>query len=134
MSQPVFVLTRNLPDGDAVTNYDICVAASKSVGRNGISGAQKIGALWRIYVSGPEARIDLLSKGLTIRNVHVEVSSQNPLIIRGGDGKEIQTTKLIISDIPILIANEAIEAALIKKGITLRSQLKMEGIRDPQGK
>ncbi|GFR79886.1 hypothetical protein ElyMa_002298900 [Elysia marginata] len=43
MSQPVFVLTRNLPDGDAITNYDICVAASKSVRRNGISVAQKIG-------------------------------------------------------------------------------------------
>ncbi|GFR59269.1 hypothetical protein ElyMa_000051000 [Elysia marginata] len=101
MSQPVFVLTRNLPDGDAITftNYDICVAASQSVGRNGISGAEKIGALWRIYVNGPEARIDLLSKGLTIRDVHVEISSQNPLIIRGGDGKEIQTTKLITSDL-----------------------------------
>ncbi|GFR87723.1 interferon-induced helicase C domain-containing protein 1 [Elysia marginata] len=134
MTQPVFVLARNLPDGENYTNYDICLAASKSIGRQEVGGAQRINSLWRIYVNGPEARIKLLSKGLTINGINIEVSSQNPLLLRGSDGKEVPTTKLLISDIPISVANEALEAALIKKGLTLRSKIKMEGIRDPQGK
>ncbi|GFS04746.1 hypothetical protein ElyMa_006503600 [Elysia marginata] len=77
--------------------------------------------------------IKLLSKGLTINGINMEVSSPNPLLLRGSDGKEVPTTKLLTSDIPISGTNEALEAVLVKKGLTLRSKIKMEGIRDPQG-
>ena len=44
-------------------------------------------------------------------------------------------TTLIISDIPISFSNTALEAALIKKkSLKLRSRLKMEEMRDREGK
>ena len=55
-------------------------------------------------------------------------------MIRGSDGEEIAGKKLIISEIPISFSNTALEAALIRKGLKLRSRLKMEEVRDREGK
>ena len=134
MTQPVFVLAKNLPQEEKTTSYQICIAASKTVGRDGVLGAQLIGSLFRIYLSNAEARVALLSKGLSLEGRTIEVCSQNPFSVRDGSGEEIPSTRLTVSDLPISVSNEALESALSKKGLKLRSKLKMEGIRDPQGK
>ncbi|GFR77488.1 hypothetical protein ElyMa_000509600 [Elysia marginata] len=106
MTQPVFVLARNLPDIETCTNYDIiCLAASRSIGRQEVGWAQRINSLWRNHVNWPQARIKLLSKGITINGITIEVSSQNPLLMRGRDGKEVSMRKFLTSDIPISVAN-----------------------------
>ncbi|GFR65123.1 hypothetical protein ElyMa_000197400 [Elysia marginata] len=134
MTQPVFVLSRNLPANcEKITNYKMCLAASKTVGRDCVLGAQQIGALWRLYPSSQQKRVELLTKGIVIEEKLINVASQNPFIIRGGDGVEIPSTKLTISDLPISVASDTVETALIKKGLKMRSRIKMEAIRDPDG-
>ncbi|GFS19679.1 hypothetical protein ElyMa_005038900 [Elysia marginata] len=95
----------------------MCLAASKAVGREGVLGVQKIGALWRLYPSSQQKRVELLIKGIMIEEKLMNVASQNPFIIRGGDGVEIPSTKLTISDLPISVANDTVETALIKNGL-----------------
>ncbi|GFR68795.1 hypothetical protein ElyMa_000285700 [Elysia marginata] len=117
MAQPVFVLSRNLRTNcEKITNYKMCLAASKTVGRDGVLGAQQIGALWRLYPSSQQKRVELLTKGIVIEEKLINVASQNPFIIRGGDGVEIPSTKLTIS-----VASDTVKTALIKKGLKMRS-------------
>ena len=99
-------------------NYELCVAIAKVDGRGGLLGVQRIGALWRIYLNTSA----------------VAVASQNPFFVKGPDGILIPRTRLTVSDIPLSIANATIEAALIKKGVKLRSALTLEEIRDREGK
>ena len=54
-----------------------------------------------------------------MRGRTIQVQGHNPFMIRGSDGEEIPGTKLIISEIPISFSNTALEAALIKKALTL---------------
>ncbi|GFS24463.1 poly(ADP-ribose) glycohydrolase ARH3 [Elysia marginata] len=81
-----------------------------------------------------QARATLLAKGLGVGGRSVTVFAQNPFVVRGPDGREIPGTKIIVSDVPISLANVVIEDALKKKGVKMRSSLKMEGIRDKEGK
>ena len=131
-----FILSRDLPEDPRVDNYELCVAISKVVGRGGggLLGAQRIGALWPIYLNTSEARVNLLGQGLAVRGITVAVASQNTFFVKGPDGILIPATRLTVSDIPLSIANATIEAALIKKGVKLRSALKLEEIRDREGK
>ncbi|GFR93024.1 hypothetical protein ElyMa_006215600, partial [Elysia marginata] len=104
-SPPVFVLNRDLPDDKRLDNYDMCLAVSKVVGREGVLGAQRIGSLWRIYMRTVQARATLLAKGLGVGGRSVTVFAQNPFVVRGPDGREIPGTKIIVSDVPISLAN-----------------------------
>ncbi|GFR92303.1 hypothetical protein ElyMa_006197300 [Elysia marginata] len=61
----------------------------------------------------------------------INVASQNPFIIRGGDGVEISSTKLTISDLPISVASDTVETALIKKGLKMRSTIKWKRSETP---
>ena len=131
---PVYLLSKDLPEDPRVDNYELCIAISKVIGRGGLLGAQRIGALWRIYTQTLQARATILANGLVMRGRTVQVQGHNPFMIRGSDGEEIPGTKLIISEIPISFSNTALEAALIKKGLKLRSKLKMEEVRDREGK
>ena len=56
----------------------------------------------------------------------------NPYI-RGVSNREIDTTRLLISDIPLGIPNSEIEKALTKKGCKMTSSIKFELERDESG-
>ncbi|GFR62371.1 hypothetical protein ElyMa_001870800 [Elysia marginata] len=93
----------------------MCIAASKTLGREGVVGAQQIGALWRLYLSSQEKRIELLTKGIILEGMLINISSQNLFLVIGGDGEEIPSTKLTLSDLPLSVANDTVETALVKK-------------------
>ena len=121
---PAFILSRDLPEDPMVDNYELGVAIAKVVGRGGLLGAQRIRALWRIYLNTSEARANLLGQGLAVRGITVAVASQNPFLVEGPDGILIPGTQLTVSDIPLSLANATIaEAGLIKKRAKLWSQL-----------
>ena len=56
----------------------------------------------------------------------------NPYI-RGVSNREIDTTRLLISDIPLGIPNSEIEKVLTKKGCEMTSSIKFELERDESG-
>ncbi len=135
---PVFIPCRNLPDnsenGIQYTVRELCAAAEKTSGYNSVIGAQKIGGLWRIYPKSADNRAKLLLKGIEVRNLTVNPFDKNPYIVKTPDGeKEVQTTKLIIGNLPISYSNDEIERKLVQLGCEPQSKLMMERDRDERG-
>ena len=139
--QPVFLVNNSLPatEEKPYSVSELCSAAEKVCGYNNMEGAQRIRGLWRLYPKTQQARIDLLSKGLTLRGTTVMPRDVNPFILgqTSGDAEtpEKPTTKLIIGDIPISCSNEEIRKAIENmKGVQLRSTIIEERDRDEKGK
>ena len=125
---PVFIPYRNLPynteNGIQYTVRELCARIS---GCNSIIGAQKIVGLWRIYPKSADNRAMLLLKGMEVRNLTVNPFDKNPYTVKTSDGeKEVQTTKLIIGNLPISYSNDEIERKLIQLGCEPQSKLMME--------
>ena len=76
----------------------------------------------------------LLLKGTEVRNLTVNPFDKNQYIVTTPDRKkEIQTTKLIIGNLPISYSNDEIERKLVQLGYELQSKLMMERDRDERG-
>ena len=82
-----------------------------------------IRGLWRVYPATAEARSQLLVRGLRIRKTLIQPSSTNPFILRDDMGEEKPATKVWVDNIPISVADSAIEEALVKDGCELRSPI-----------
>ena len=65
---PVFLKSKDVPDYMTLHEYDVYSCAKDWIGVQNVIGCQRIGVLWRIYVSSEEDRIKLITKRLTIRN------------------------------------------------------------------
>ena len=97
-------------------------------------GAQRLGALWRLYPKTDESRTKLLIDGLVLRSHSVQCLDKNPFIVRTKEGDaEIKTTKLTIGNIPISYSNKEIEETILKLGCKPQSKLYMERDRDERG-
>ena len=117
---------------------DVCASQAalqrKSRGNNSVIGAQKIGGLWCIYPKSVDNRAMLLLKGIEVRNLTVNPFYKNPYIVKTPDGeKEVQTTKLIIGNLPISHSNDEIERKLVELGCEPQSKMMMERDRDERG-
>lgn len=135
---PVFIPCRNLPDNTEhsgqYTVREICAASEKTSGYNSVIGAQKIGGLWRVYPRNVDSRAALLLKGIEVRNHTVNPFDKNPYIVRTPQGEgEVQTTKVIIGNLPMSYSNDEIERKLIQLGCEPHSKLMMERDRDERG-
>ena len=73
---------------------------------------KKIRNLWRIDPISQKARQNLLVSGIALRSQHIDLTDANPYI----HGNDRQTTKVIISDIPLSVANHDIKPIFMKKG------------------
>ncbi|XP_076450382.1 uncharacterized protein LOC143286631 [Babylonia areolata] len=131
---PVYVTARALPDYESLpTVYDVCVAAEAVCGRETIRGAQRVRGLWWIYPKTNETRDKLLLEGFLLRGARVSLLDKNPFVIRD-QTDEKPTTKLWINNVPLSIDNKDIEAALQKLGVEIRSSLRNELARNPDGR
>ncbi|GFS15882.1 hypothetical protein ElyMa_004944700 [Elysia marginata] len=107
---------------------EICKACEAVARVGSCDGAQKISGLWRIYPTSVEARRDLILSEVGLGQQAITVLGQNPFLVRGQEG--IPTTKLIIGNVPTLVAQSKIMDAL---GVVLRSPIKDEHHRDDMG-
>lgn len=126
---------KDIPNSESepFSTLDFCVAAEKVTGQGGIVGAQLIRGLWRVYPASDDARRKLLTRGVVLRNVSLQVLNSNPFILKENN-QEKETTKVWIDEVPISVANSEIENALLNAGCELRSEVKMERARDKDGK
>ena len=134
---PAFIVSRDLPEDPKVDNNELCVAIAKVVGRAELLGAQRIGALWRVYLNTSEARANLLGQGLAVRGITVAVASQNPFFgqkTRWYSDPRNATNGVRYSAIHRQRHYRSSFNKEIKKGVKLRSALKLEEIRDREGK
>ena len=126
---PVFFLN---PDTHERLSYiDICEAAEQVTGFESIVGVQRLGSLWRLYPANLEVRAKLAGTTLSLLgNISVRLCSQNPLMLRDSQGKEIATTRLSIDGIPVSVSSADIEGSLRQKGIKIRSAMMWEKARN----
>lgn len=133
----VFIRNSQIPKATEKfpTCLEVCCAIERSLGQGTIIGAQQIRGLWRIYPASSSARNKLLLEGFSIRQVSLNVVSQNPFVLRDSNsGVEKPSTKLWIDDVPISVADSEIEFTLKKLGCELRSEIKKERARDADSK
>lgn len=109
---------------------DIIYAIEKVTGRGTIEGAQRIGKLYRIYIKNENARDKLCSEGFEFRDRHVSLYTRNPFTVR----EQADTVKIIIGGVPLSVAHEEFEKALIDLNVEMVSDIKFENYRDSNGK
>ena len=137
--QPIFLLNSKLPllDGTSYSVIEICRSAEQTSGHNTIDGAQQTdwGELWQIYPLTQQARLDLLSEGIVLRGETVIPNDKHPFVVPYGNGERmIQTTKVIIGNIPLSYSNQEIEEAIIRlPSVTKRSKVFDEKAREENG-
>ena len=111
--------------------FELCEAMRmvKNVQPFNINGATKIRGLWRLDLKGENsliARASILATGLSLRGHMVPVLSENPNLV---DGQE--TSRLIITNLPFSVSNDALKSALIETGFQLgSSHVQWEMYRD----
>ncbi|GFR81985.1 hypothetical protein ElyMa_000616300 [Elysia marginata] len=130
--EPVFALAGELPN--EVTIAHICSAAESTAGYGTVIGAQRIGALYRIYPADTKARITILSLGFSVKGTKISLKGQNPFIIRGNNGEEIKTTRLTVDGVPISYSDTDIAVKFKKMGINSLGPLILDRARDGEGK
>ena len=121
--EPAFLKASDVPDFKTLKEYELCEALSKVINRENLLGVQRIGMLWRIYLKNTESRVKILANSVQLRNVSVNVFSNNPLRARLAEGETDQNIiKVTIKDFPLSKANSAIESYLINQGIKLKTK------------
>ena len=132
MVQPVFIRARSIPGDEHASTLEICRAAEHVSGDNTILGAQRIRSLWRIYPITEDARQTLIVEGISLRGVRLEICRENPYVVHD-DGTERPVTKVWVGGVPISVADSEIEHALTRIGCEIRSDMKRECARNPDG-
>lgn len=128
---PVFIFDSDLSiDGNRVNGLHLCRALTKFLGDSSVEGAQKIGVLWRVYLTSPQFRAALLSAGLDFEGRHVDFLNLNPFQVRDQSSPVV---KLLIGGIPLSGDTETIRTSLTAFGLELRSNINFEKYRDEDG-
>ena len=111
--------------------FEICEAMTEvcNVKYSDINGATKMSGLWRLGLKGPNshlARASILASGLELRGHMIPVLSKNPFHINGQE-----TNRLVISNLPFSVSNDALKGALVDLGLQLgSSEIKWEMYKD----
>ena len=137
---PVFIHNDALPqNGTPFTTREICNACEKKTGFRSMIGAQRIGALWRLYPDNNDVRARLLIEGITLRGVTVTLRDKNPMAVNrsrmsaqaGYSYDEIPTTRVVVGNVPLSFSDTDILETLKQLGANPVSRLHLERDRNP---
>lgn len=134
--EPVFFLNSEVYQeaGKWLDTLEVCMAVCEVVSDdNYVEGAQRIGGLWRVYLTNLEARVQLLSTGISIRGCQIMLKDKNPFINAVGR-EDVDTTRVYARNIPLSYDNGEIEKALKSKGVQILSQVRYVRARTKEGK
>lgn len=106
--KPVFIKNRDVPHvvEKDLESQEVYKALLKSVPSSHIMGIQKIGGLWRLYITHHDSRIGLITSGLNIRDKCIAVFDSNPFLPGGNEN----LLRLTVKDIPLSVDNSVILA------------------------
>ena len=98
-----------------------------------VEGVQRIGRLWRIYMSSLESRINLLTrKTVIISGKEVPLYEQNPFRTNQMSPME-KKDKLTVKGLPLSVSSQEIKNLLESNGVVLSSSIKFSQMRDEDG-
>ena len=124
--KPVFVLVKDIPTtNNPLTGEQMYISLMKTVQSEKIAGIQRIGALWRLYLSEREDRVKLIVNGLCIHGVNVPVHDQNPYT----KAKDEYMTRVLIKDLPLSVGDEVIKSKLESMKCTIRGDITRQQLR-----
>ena len=130
--EPIFIRESDMPSGN-LNPYNVVKALLSRVQAQYVEGVQRIGQLWRIYVSSVKIRVDLLTKRtLIISGKLVPLYEQNPFITHQ-KSPEDRKDKLTVRGLPLSVSNLEIKTLLESQGVTLSSAVKCSLMRDEDG-
>ena len=138
--EPVFFLNNDVPqeEGNYFNTLEVCYAVCKVVSSDKhVEGAQRIGGLWRIYLTDLDARVQLLATGINLRGCKITLKEKNPFIHKIGyrmGYRPIETTRVYVRNIPLSYDNAEIEKALKSLDVVTVSELKYARARTKLGK
>ena len=133
--EPVFFLNNEVDqlEGKWLNTLEVCLSVCDVISNeNSVEGAQRIGGLWRVYVTDEETRVNLLSTGINLRGNQVALKDKNPFLNLWFEN--IETTRLFIRNIPLSYDNKEIEKSLKDKGVHMLGPLKYARARTLAGK
>ena len=128
-AKPVFLKNRDvLPmEGKLLSHEELYTAIHKQLGSTkGLTGLQRIGGLWRIYLDDRIARVALISAGLSVRGARAPVYDTNPYL-RNNDGTA--GTRITVKDIPLSVKDEVIVNEMEKLKINVKSKVQRLKLR-----
>ena len=76
---PVFVKAGDITDFKNIKEIDMYQVVVEKVDPEHVFGVQRIGMLWRIYLSNQESRIALLTQHITVGKQSIDCFSNSPL-------------------------------------------------------
>ena len=133
--EPVLFLNTEVKQesGSWLGTLEICIAVCNVVADESVAeGAQRIGGLWRIYLTDEEARVNLLCTGISLRGQQITLRDKNPFLHAGLEGAD--TTRLFVRNIPLSFDNAEIEKSLKSRGVQMIGSLKYARARTAAGK
>lgn len=88
---------------------EVYIAIGNQIPSKHLIGLQRIGRLWRIYLDDENAKKDLLSKGVTIRNKSVNLYTRNPKVVVN---EKPDSIRVRVKNIPLSADDQQILRAL----------------------
>ena len=109
----LFFLNNDIPqsEGNYRETLEVCYAVCDIIlSDKHVEGAQWKGGLWRVYLTNVEARLQVLSTGVSLREA-VTLRDKNLYVMKLGN-KPVETTRVFVRIIPLSYDNNEIEKAL----------------------
>ena len=103
-----------------VTHSELYMALSDRIKSSHITGLQRVGGLWRIYVDNLQDKVKLMAEGVNLRVKTLTVLNTNPQRLDGED-----TLRIRVKNIP-----SSADDGMITRGLTLRGADVINVIRE----
>ena len=131
--RPCFIRKDSLPANTDV--YAVGLAIEDIVGKFHLDTIQLIRNVYRIYLYGDGANEKLCSKGISIKNVHIDVHTTNPFLpgsqLKDSNGVSIPLVRLLIKDLYKSVSNANLIKMLEQKfGVKITGDIRYSFIRN----
>ena len=133
MQPVIFLYKEAMPEPvrreNELSSYEVCMSAANRIDGSLIEGAQKVGGLWKLYVSTTDAKATLLSRNPSIQNRTVCMYDQNPFGMRRQNRGQ---TEITIQDLPLSVEN-VYNLITSFQGYEIMGKVKFSRARKPTG-
>ena len=124
--KPVFVATKDIPPSSTPpTGEELYCSLMKCVNTEHIAGIQRIGSLWRIYLTEHDDRVKVIVNGILLRGVTVPVHDVNPFT----KARDEMLTRVLIKDVPLSVGDDLIKATLEGMKYKVRGEITRQQLR-----
>lgn len=135
--QPVYFRNKEIFPGFVriellLTSWEVCESVANVTGPDNVEGAMVIRGIWRIYTASADARVKLLTTGLSLRHKSVTLLDETPTSKNMKDKPE--TEKITVSNLPLKVDNDDIKTFPTSYSkVKLVSDIKYGNCRTPSG-